>query len=232
MCPRTVCTLAHVFEAAGLASVVLSSVRSVAERMHPPRALHCEFPLGRPLGKPLDAEFQHRVLARALALLERPNGPVLEDFPEVIESEAGAPLACTLPPRHDPSLPRAVDEAQALRDAWQRSYAATGRTTVGRAVDADGIPAALAGLVKISQGTDWRDAGLPGNPIQVAHDVRSYYQELAVELADGPPGPWAVERWFYDETEAGKALLAARRAMRAAEVPFPLWFYMAPGAEQ
>ena len=44
------CTLAHVFEAAGLATVVLSTIRPVAEKMAPPRALHCEFPLGRPLG--------------------------------------------------------------------------------------------------------------------------------------------------------------------------------------
>ena len=66
----------------------------------------------------------------------------------------------------------------------------------------------------------------------MAHDVRSYYAEAAVELADAPPGPWAAERWFYDETEAGKTLLAARRAMREAEAPFPMWFYMAPGAEQ
>ncbi len=226
------CTLAHVFEAAGLATVVLSSVRNVAERMHPPRALHCEFPLGRPLGRPGDPEFQQRVLAAAFALLEQPDGPVLEDFPDAIESAGGEPLACPMPPRYDPSLPAAVDEARALRDAWDRSFAATGRTTVGRCLDADGIPDALAALVKISQGTDWKQAGLPGSPIEIAHDVRSYYQELAVELASGPPGPWAVERWFYDETEAGRVLLAARRAMREAEAPFPMWFYMASGAEQ
>jgi hypothetical protein len=227
-----VCTLAHVFEAAGLATVVLSSIRTVAESMHPPRALHGEFPLGRPLGKPADPEFQHRVLAAAFALLERPDGPVLEDFPETIASTGGEPLACPLPARYDPNLPAAVDEAQALRDAWERSFAKTGRTTIGRAVDVDGIPDAIAAFVRIADGKEWKKAGVPGIPMQVAHDIRSYYQELAVELASGPPGPWAVERWFYDETEAGKTLLAARRAMRTAEAPFPMWFYMAPGAEQ
>ena len=59
-------------------------------------------------------------------------------------------------------------------------------------------------------------------------DIQSYYEELAVELAGGPPGPWAAERWFFDETEAGKTVLATRRAMKATEAPFPLWFYMAP----
>lgn len=42
--------------------------------------------------------------------------------------------------------------------------------------------------------------------------------------------PSAAERWFHDRTEAGKAILEARRAMKAAEAPFPLWFYMTPGA--
>jgi hypothetical protein len=172
------------------------------------------------------------VLAAAFALLERPDGPVLEDFPETIASTGGEPLACPLPARYDPNLPAAVDEAQALRDAWERSFAKTGRTTIGRAVDVDGIPDAIAAFVRIADGTEWKEAGVPGIPMQVAHDIRSYYQELAVELASGPPGPWAVERWFYDETEAGKTLLAARRAMRTAEAPFPMWFYMAPGAEQ
>ena len=225
-------TLAHVFEAAGLATVVLSSIRSVVERMEPPRALHGEFPLGRPLGKPGDAEFQHKVLAQALGLLERAEGPVLEDFPETIASTGGEPLACPIPARFDPSLPPAVDEAQALRSAWDRSFAATGRTTIGHTTDVDGIPDALSAFVRIADGTSWKEAGLPGLPMLVAHDIRSYYQELAVELAEGPPGPWAVERWFYDETEAGKLLLSARRVMREAEAPFPLWFYMAPGAEQ
>ncbi|MFZ1491711.1 MAG: selenoprotein B, partial [Ilumatobacteraceae bacterium] len=75
-------TLAHVFEAAGLATVVLASNRSVVERMRPPRALYCDFPLGRPLGKPGDATFQLDVLAEAFALLDAPSGPALADYPE------------------------------------------------------------------------------------------------------------------------------------------------------
>ena len=134
------CTLAHVFEAAGLATVVLSAIRPVAEKMAPPRALHCEFPLGRPLGQPRDAEYQHRVLADAFALLERPSGPLLEDFPDTIESADEAPLACALPPRYDPDLPAAVDEAKGLRSAYDRALAASGRTSVGRAVGPDAIP--------------------------------------------------------------------------------------------
>ena len=65
------CTLAHVFEAAVLSTVLISSIRDIAERMHPPRALYAEFPLGLFLGKLRDAAFQHRVPQAALALLEQ-----------------------------------------------------------------------------------------------------------------------------------------------------------------
>src|ERR687898_1894693 len=102
MCTRAVGTLAHAIEAAGLATVALSLVRPQIERSRPPRALHCEFPLGRPLGRPGDPEFQRRVLSAAFALLQRRDGPVLEDFPETITDEANTPLACPPPPPPHP----------------------------------------------------------------------------------------------------------------------------------
>src|SRR5581483_2129988 len=60
-CTRTGSVLAHALEARGLATVQLASTRSYVERMRPPRSLYCEFPFGRPLGKPGDAALQHRV---------------------------------------------------------------------------------------------------------------------------------------------------------------------------
>ena len=57
MCTRTVGVLARVFEEAGMATTSLSLIREQAENIKAPRFLHCEFPLGRPLGKPGDAEF-------------------------------------------------------------------------------------------------------------------------------------------------------------------------------
>ena len=113
--------LAHTLEAAGLATVGISLVRGQAERSRPPRMLHCDFPLGRPLGRPGDAAFQHRVLTAAFALLPRIDVPVLVDFDEAITDEADQPLACTLPPRHDPTLHPAVDEALGLRRSATRS---------------------------------------------------------------------------------------------------------------
>src|SRR5690554_3317000 len=111
----------------------------MAQKSAPPRALHCEFPLGRPLGKPLDPEFQHDVLRRAFALLAAPEGPVLEVHPEEIVADE-QPLACALPPRFDAGLPPAVDEARGIRKAYDRSVAARGSTSVGRVVSPDEVP--------------------------------------------------------------------------------------------
>ena len=223
-------TLAHVFEAAGLATIVLSSIRNVTERIHPPRALHCEFPLGRPLGKPGDSAFQHDVLARAFALLNEVSGPVLLDHPETILSDE-SPLACTIPPRFDPSLPPAVDEARGIRKAYDRVVAKRGVSSIGRVLNADEVPNALSIIHGISNGDDWTQTSLSGPRLmQAVHDIRAYYEEAVLELTNGPtPGGRQTEAWFFEQTEAGKTILAARQVVKASGVPHPVWFYLAPG---
>ena len=198
--------------------------------MRPPRALYVEFPLGLPLGKPGDAEFQHRVLAAAFALLEEPAGPVLADFSGAIKSEDTEPLQCSVPPRYDPALHPAVDEAQGLRAAYDRAVARNGRTTVGSHVSRDDIPDAIGKFARIAAGERWDEVGLDGSAGRVGQEIRTYYEELACELADGPAGPWAVERWFYERTETGKVLLEARRRMRDAGAPQLAWFLLAPAS--
>lgn len=221
--------LAHVFEAAGIATVVLSSVREMAVKTAPPRALHCEFPLGRPLGRPNDPEFQHDVLTRAFALLDASSGPVLVDHPVIIESDADQ-VSCTLPPRFDAGLPPAVDEARGIRRAYDRVATRRGVSSVGRVIDPDGVPAAVASLVAIADGLDWRAAELPGgNTTALCHDIRSYYEEAALDLVTGaPPGPRALEDWFFEQTETGRVVLAARDAIRESGAKSAVWFYMAP----
>ena len=224
------CVLAHVFEAAGIATVVLASMLPVAEKVAPPRALHGEFPLGRPLGRPGDPEFQHDVLARAFALLERTEGPVLESHPVVIEETSDA-VTCRLPAAYDGGASAAVEEARGIRKAYDRIRERRGVTSVGRVVDADGVPGAIEALEQIVAGTHFKEVALPGkNTIAVAHDIRTYYEEAAVELVDGPSADGrAIEAWFFEKTEAGKTVLAARQALQDQEAPFPIWFYMAPG---
>ena len=64
------------------------------------------------------------------------------------------------------------------------------------------------------------------------HDIRTYYEELACELADGPIGPWTTEQWFYDNTKAGQTILQARRAMRDSEADQSLWFGLATAGRE
>ncbi len=222
-------TLAHVFEAEGLATIALGSQRNQIENTAPPRGLWCDFPLGRPLGKPADPAFQHRVLAHAFSLLDA-TGPVFEVFAEAIVDDGTEVLACPLPPRHNPDLHPAVDEARGLRPAYDRAVARFGnRTGAGRVVDADHIGDAISAFALVAEGMDWKDAGIPGIPARVAQDIRGYYETAALGLADHVPGAWAGTRWFFEKTEGGKTVLAARAAMRDAGVKQPVWFYMAPG---
>ena len=222
------CTLAHIFEAAGLATVAFGSIRQHMVGTAPPRGLACDFPLGRPLGKPNDPVFQHRVLAHALSMLER-TGPGVEDFAESVTDQETEALACPLPPRHDPDAHPAVDEARGLRAAYERAVTQYGnRVGAGRAVSADDIPSALEAFIRISQGTPWKEAGIPGVPARVAHDIRGYYETAALAIADHTPAAWAGLRWFRDSTQAGKVMRAAQQAMKDADVRRDLWFFLLP----
>lgn len=221
--------LAHVFEAAGLATVVLASTRAVAEKMAPPRALYCEFPLGRPLGRPNDPAFQADVLGRAFALLAEPSGPVLVDHPEVIVSDE-QPVACQLPASFDPALHPAIAEAKGIRRAFERTRTRRGVTSVGRVLGPDQIVDGLAVFERIAAGEHWKAVDIPAKSTTgVVHDIRTYYEEAALSLVDAPdPGGRALEAWFFEETEAGALIMEARAALRTQEAPAPVWFYMVP----
>lgn len=208
-------------------------MRQVAERMGVPRTLYTDFPLGRSLGKPSDKEFQSEVLLTAFELLKESEGPVIRDFPESVSVQGGEPLQCELPPRFNADLHPAVDEAQALRAAYDRAYQSNSKTSLGMRIGAQEVPDALAKFVKIADGENWENVGFSAESMYgTVHDIRSYYEELACELAQGPIAPWATEEWFYDQTEAGSIILKARRAMRDSEVAPSLWFGLAPAGRE
>jgi len=184
--------------------------------------------LGRPLGKPGDAAFQIRVLQEAFALLDATEGPVLRDFPETIEDSAAQPLSCQVPPRVNSGQHAVLDEAAGVKPAYERALAESGRTNVGRVVsDASGIPGLLEGMVRIKDGTPWKEAGLPNNDVlEASKDIMSYYEEAAAALAGHIPAARAAETWFFAETEAGQLLKDVRQQLQDDGVPFG--FYVAP----
>jgi len=208
-------------------------MKEVAERMQVPRALHTRFPVGLSLGKPKDPEFQLQVLQAAFGLLEAASGPVIQTYAETISATGNAPLACPLPPRLNDEAHPAVDEAQALKGAYDRACRRNGRTSVGMQINADEIPEAIDRLVKIAAGESWDKVGFADGALYGSvHDIRSYYEELACELAEGPITPWSTEEWFYDQTKAGQVILQARRVMKAGDVDPAVWFGLAPAGRE
>ena len=204
--------------------------------------LHCDFPLGRPLGKPNDIEFQTDVIRRALALLDRTDAPILEDHPVTIDDEAEAPASCSLPPRHDPDVHAAIDEVRGLRNAYGRSVEQFGRTAVGRLLgdhDADpatvpeGIVELVEKIIEIENGASLDDVDLAeGRLIAAGQDIRAYYEEAGLQLAPNTgagTGARQLESWFYSGTETGRLMRRAQQVMKADETSDTFqWQYMLP----
>lgn len=74
--------IAAELERHGMATVTLQLLRSVAEKVGPPRALYVPFRHGYPLGAPDDPPRQHAVIEAALRMLEDPDlqPPAIVDF--------------------------------------------------------------------------------------------------------------------------------------------------------
>ena len=221
-------TLSSVLEQAGFATVALSSIRGQIETTSPPRALHCNFPLGRPLGKPNEPEFQRDVLIEAFLLLEKSAGPVLVDYPISIEDDADAPLSCMVPPSDTSDRNPAASEALGLLPAWRRTQEKYGRSTVGKVITAEQVPDMLDLFTRIRDGESWDKVGFPGDPTKIAADIKNFYEEAAISLNDSPPSARSAESWFVTETLGGETIQTARIKMKEADVNFYFWYYLLP----
>ena len=203
--------LAHYFESEGVATTTIALIRQHAEQIQPPRALWVPFELGRPLGPPGDAAFQHRVIAAALTLLDRQDGPVvLEDFPHEGPGESDNPN--WQPPdvvSHDDLLTEVGSLAVVYKDSCtQRGYSNVGLT---------GLPIeTIAEFLTRVDSADSMPRPTPRlAPIQVlrfgADDLKAYYAEAAMAGVEMPSSRqlWG---WFWRETVAGATVLALRSA--------------------
>jgi len=190
--------------------------------------LHCEFPLGRPLGVPGDPAFQHRVLDAALGLLAEPSGPVFREFGEEISDEADQAVSCPLPPFHDPEAHAVVNEARGLRAAYNRTLAATGRSSVHRVIGPDDVPRVLAELARVLDTGQVDDARLPGSLADVMLDIRAYYEEAGLALVDHVPAARQLESWLYQSTKTGKLMLDIRKLVEDSGAPMMDYFVLAP----
>jgi hypothetical protein len=191
--------LAHYFEDAGLATVVVALVREHVVSMRPPRALWVPFELGRPFGPPGEVGLQLRVLRMALALLERPSaGPLVEDF---VTQELAPDDGWRFPGELDGGSLFA--EAASLMPVWQLARERLGKTTVGisglspqtavefvsRYLSPDPLPnpKGMAAVARVRFAID---------------DIKAFYLEAALAQG-GHPSSQQLCDWFWNETLAG-----------------------------
>ncbi len=224
------CVLARIFEEAGLTTLTIAMVREHAEKVKPPRALFVPFPFGYALGKPNDPQLQHRVIGAAIDLLQREQGPVLEDFPE---EEAPEPLVqasgvhgITAAAEQDPA-----DEVTVLRafyERWVEDH--HGRTAVGLC----GIPQRRwRGVIRFLEAySRGEDADLKERPTHVPapqfiryciDDLKAFYYEARMAQR---PNLTEVElhQWFWGETAVGQLIRAVAQRMTATDDPAQKYF--------
>lgn len=218
--------VARVLEEAGLVTVQITMTREHTARVKPPRALFVPYPFGHPLGDAEDPEGQRRVIRAALALLDRPSGPVLQDFddPRYATGDLTLPQAASVEsnaPAVDPA-----DELTALRPWYEQWVAArAGRTAVGLS----GIPQRrFRGVIRFLQDfAESRHADLPERPPDVpvprfirlcADDLKAFYFEA--QMMRSPERDFqALARWFWGETALADLLRRVRDRMKASGDP-------------
>jgi hypothetical protein len=212
--------LARVFEAADLSTIQISLIKEHTEKVRPPRALFCGFPYGLALGKPNDADFQHRVLAAAFSMLERETGPVLDELPEDIVPAAA---------KSSPVAEQATDpafELTALRGYYIQFVERHGRTAVGLS----GVPQTrFRGVVRLLE-RYVADGVLDGmehpedvTALQylryVCDDLKAFYREARLAQYPGDDGP-RIETWFWRETAMGDLIRRVRDRVKASDDPY------------
>ena len=211
--------IAYFLESEGLQTTGISLVRENTEALKPPRFLWTTFPLGRPLGKPGDPPFQRRVIMAALDLLNRGEGPVLEDYPEDVpplelEDYPACPVSFARPALEASTwAARLANELLLLRPWYDLSLRRRSRTTVGIAkAPMPDLAALLA---------DWLDApkspGADLRPLKYAlEDLKAYYLE-ALTAQPGAHDFGETQRILWKETELGRGMVALHGHFVASE---------------
>lgn len=194
----------------------ISLVRENAESMKPPRMLWVTFPLGRPLGKPGDAHFQHQVIAAALDLFKRSSGPVLEDFPlDVDPSSPSAAPACPVsfgrPKANDSSWnARLHNELLLLRPWYDEARRRRHRTTFG--ISGSSIEKILARLGELLDQSETPTTNLQWLK-RAIEDAKAYYLE-AMTAQPGDYGADYLQHLLWHETELGAGMQMLYRRFR------------------
>jgi D-proline reductase (dithiol) PrdB len=191
------------------------------------------FELGRPLGVPNDSAFQKKVLRAALSLLEKDQGPVLEDFPEDAP-ESDAPVMQLSCPVSFPGPEVEASEPQKKREALKQEILSLtpwydlaiqkrARTTVGvSGVAWELIPDFLcAFLTEETPENPNTSMALPQVLNLAVDDLKAFYTEaITAQPGQSSPSSQVLSDWFWNETLAGKIIFEIRDACKKNKDPF------------
>lgn len=159
-----------------------------------------------------------------LGLFKAASGPVLEDYPEdEPENDAITVLSC--PVRYDnkekedtdvdPLLRSFRREMTAMRPWYDTAVSKRGRTTVGvSGLKLEELPGFIFPFSKCEMPENPRPEYAPSYMLKLAaEDLKSYYIEaVTAQPGQADVSARALQDWFWDETEAGKVLLAVKKA--------------------
>jgi hypothetical protein len=199
--------------------VVLALIPQHAQKVAPPRTLTVPYPLGRPLGVPGDAQFQHRVLSAALDLLGRSGAPVFEEYEldapgDVPTEEAWAcPVSFGSGNGETTLAARVLNEMNLLRP-WYDRHLQEGSTSVGvSGLDLDDAVRFVAGFLDDEpESIDVDQSRSQADLLKYAvEDIKAFYNEAAASQ----PGTASVkdmEDWYWGETSAGRLVRAVKLA--------------------
>lgn len=211
--------LGHYLEQEGIATTQISLVREHTEALAPPRALWVPFMLGRPFGIPRHPDFQRNVLLATLRLLERDDGPVIEDYPhDAPYDDLGAEPEGLVCPVSFPGRPsqgtlaeQLVAEVGQLAVWHDLAVRHRGRTTLGvTGLALDTLAGYVAAWLTDPPPAPFRAGLADGDALKLACDeLKAYYYE-AKSVQPGRHGSAAILQWFWHDTAAGQAFVALR----------------------
>ncbi len=214
------CGLAHHFEAAGIATVLIGLVPQHVAAMRPPRALLVPFEFGRPFGAPDRPDLQDAVMEAALRLLDAPGpAPIVATFEGDAQAGDAAPWVCpvSFPAASPATQPGAAlaAEVQALKPWFERAQAARGRSAAGASglsIDqiVDWLPRFLSD--PLPEAPPGGDGSLAGTFKLAAEDLKTFYLEAAT-AQPGTASSAELRDWLYGQTAVGALLLALREKL-------------------
>ena len=216
--------LARVFEEAGLTTVAIALVREHAERVRPPRALWVPFYFGYSMGKPDDPDFQHQVLAAALATLDAHVRSRSRGLSRGRRTQSALPQASEVTASTNGDAVKPLDaagEITALRGYYERWQEQRGRTAVG----VTGIPQRrFRGIIRFLEAyAENAAADMDERPVDVsvpqfvrycADDLKAFCYEA--RMAQRPnDSETAIHTWFWGETAVGALIDSITQRLNA-----------------